>query len=84
MVDEQGRCEIAACGVPLIGDSVYDKYYKKRVCPSCFENIFNESRTHGFGEWFEANYKKEAYPPDFWRSVGAFVDLREAENKGAY
>lgn len=81
---EQGRCEVAECGVPLIGESFFDKYFKRRVCPACFENAFKESEQHGFGEWFEANYKKDSYPPEFWKKVGAFVDLSNAGKQDPY
>lgn len=77
-------CEVAACGIPLVGESFYDKYFKQRVCPSCFERNFREAESSGFGEWFEANYAKDAYSPEFWRKVGAFVDLSKIEPKKAY
>lgn len=82
--EQDGHCEIAACGAQLSGGSYYDLYYKRRVCVSCFKQAFDLAKDNGFGEWFENNYKKEDYPPEFWRSVGAFVDLSKAGSQDPY
>lgn len=86
MADTAGRCEVAACGIELIGESVFDRYFNIRVCKSCFDNHFREAEEHGFGEWFDgggnkkkANYEFSDYPPEFWRKVGAFVDVSSCE-----
>ena len=84
MDKEQGRCEVADCGIQLIGNSFFDHYFKKRVCPSCWEKHFRAAEDHAWGEFFEANFDKTAYPQEFWNKVGAFVDLSKAEPKGAY
>lgn len=71
----ESKCEISACENVLGADSYYDSYYKKRICPDCFSKAFQLAKDNGFGEWFEKNYNKADYPPEFWKSVGAFVDL---------
>lgn len=74
-------CDMPECKAPLGADSKFDRYYKKRVCGSCFEKMFREAEINGHGEWYEKNYNKTDYPPEFWRKVGAFVDLSQIENK---
>lgn len=84
MVESDGRCEVAECGKGLVGGSRHDKYFKKFVCVSCFEKHFRAAEESGIGDWFEANYEKTAYPPEFWRKVGAFVDLSQCKSQDPY
>ena len=82
--EQLGRCEVADCGVELIGESFFDRYFKKTICSSCWEKNFRFAEDNGFGEWFEKNYNESAYPKEFWRKVGAFVDLSKADPGSAY
>lgn len=79
-----GQCEVASCHAVLSGKSFYDKYYRKRMCPSCFEKAFRTAEQSGLGEWFEMNYKESDYPRSFWDKVGAFIDLSKCAPKDPY
>lgn len=78
------RCESTECSAPLIGDTYYDHFYKKRLCPSCFQRAFAVAKDHGIGEWFQANYDKSDYSEEFWKSVGAFQDLKHCDPGSVY
>lgn len=70
-------CEIAGCGNSTTAESVFDKYFKKSICMECYAKHFRTAEESGWGEWFDSNFKdnKTAYPPEFWRKVGAFIDV---------
>ena len=80
---DQNICEVAACGNSVAGDSVFDKYFKKCICVPCYRQNFKFAEDNGIGDWFEKNFadNKTAYPPEFWRKVGAFVDLSKTDQR---
>jgi len=77
-------CENAGCSNSTASGSVFDHYFKKRICAACFQKNFDTAQVHAFGEWWEKNYNQADYPPEFWRSVGAFIDLSKTVYQDPY
>lgn len=80
---DEGTCEISGCG-STSNQTVRDSYYKKNVCSNCFQTAFKIAQENGIGEWFEKNYDKKDYPAEFWKKVGAFVDLSATKSMDPY